>query len=367
VIAAGVALGRRIDRRTLIAAGASVLGVFALYAAVKRAFPDGGFYPFPAGALLAALVFCVAGAALVWRVTPARGLRLIFVVYALACVAAFLFPSPLGANVTRLRFAAIPIALLLFALRSWRPRKLVVAGVALAAVWNIQPVVANVEGSTADASTEATYWAPAIRYLKHHLGASYRVEVVDTVGHWGATYLPRAGIPITRGWFRQYDFPQNEVLYGTLGPAAYRHWLRDLGVRYVVRTDAPPDYSAVAEETLLKSGRAGLEPVLRTPTLTIYAVPSPHELVTGPGRARVLDLERQRVRLRVDRPGTYRVALRSSAYWHARDACLSTGPDGMLRVSARRAGIVDLAFHVDASGVLAALDGNDAPQCTTAR
>src|SRR5262249_58080879 len=124
---------------------------------MKGGLREGGFYRFPAGALLAALVFCVFGAAVVWRVAPARVLRPFFVLYAFACVAAFLVPSPLGANVTRLRFAAVPIALLLFALRDWRPRKVVVAGMALAAVWNIQPVVANVEGSTADASTRADY------------------------------------------------------------------------------------------------------------------------------------------------------------------------------------------------------------------
>jgi hypothetical protein len=363
VVAAGVALGRHVDRRTLVAAGASVLGVCALYAVIKRAFPDGGFYPFPAGALLAALLFCAFGAALIWRVQPARVLRPFFVLYALACVAAFLVPSPLGANVTRLRFAAVPIALLLFALREWRPRKVLVAGMTLAAVWNLQPVIANVQGSTADASTQASYWAPAVRYLQQHLSPSYRVEVVDTAGHWGATYLPRAGIPITRGWFRQYDFPQNEVLYGSLGPAAYRHWLRGLGVEYVVRTNAPPDYSAVAEDALVHSGRAGLRPVFRTPTLTVYAVPSPRELVTGPGRALVTGLGRQRITIRLERPGTYRVAVRSSSYWHARGACLSTGPDGMLRVAARRAGIVRLEFNVDASGVLAALGGNAAPSC----
>ncbi len=366
VVAAGIAIGRRVDRRTLAAAGASVLGIAALYAVVKRAFPDGGFYPFPAGALLAALLFCAFGAALVWRVAPARVLRPFFVLYALACVAAFLVPSPLGANVTRLRFAAVPIALLLFALRDWRPRKVVVAGVALAGVWNIQPVIANVQGSTADASTRAAYWVPAIRYLKQHLSPSYRVEVVDTVGHWGATYLPRAGIPITRGWFRQYDFPQNEVLYGSLGPVAYRHWLRGLGVRYVVRTNAPPDYSAVAEAALVGSGRAGLEPVFRTPELTIYALREPRELVTGPGRASVLRLGPQRISLRVGRPGTYRVAVRSSAYWHVHGACLSTGDDGMLRVSAPRAGIVALRFDVDASGVLAALGGRSPRACSNA-
>jgi hypothetical protein len=79
VMAAGIALERRVDRHTLAAAGASVLGIGALYAVVKRAFPDGGFYPFPAGALLAALLFCAFSAALVWRVAPARVLRPCFV------------------------------------------------------------------------------------------------------------------------------------------------------------------------------------------------------------------------------------------------------------------------------------------------
>jgi hypothetical protein len=238
-----------------------------------------------------------------------------------------------------------------------------VTGLALASVWNIQPVIGTVQGTSADASDQASYWTPAIRFLKHHLGPSYRVEVVDTVGHWGAAYLPRAGIPITRGWFRQYDFPQNEVLYGQLGPAVYRNWLRGLGVRYVVLTNAPPDYSAVAEDTLVKSGRAGLEPVYRARSLTVYAVPHPERLITGPGASRVVRLERQEVTLSVGSPGTYRVALRSSAYWHAKGACLSTGKDGMLRVTARHAGTIDLSFSVDASRLLAALDGASAPDC----
>ena len=45
---------------------------------------------------------------------------------------------------------------------------------------------------------------------------SYRVEAVDTVGHWPAAYLPAAGIPIARGWFRQDDFPRNDLLYAKL-------------------------------------------------------------------------------------------------------------------------------------------------------
>jgi hypothetical protein len=55
--------------------------------------------------------------------------------------------------------------------------------------------------------------------------------------------------PLARGWFRQDDFPQNEVLYDDLGPKTYLDWLRGLGVEYVVLSDSPVDYSARGEAT----------------------------------------------------------------------------------------------------------------------
>ena len=128
-----------------------------------------------------------------------------------------------------------------------------------------------------------TVWPAAISWVHAHLGADYRVEAVDTQGHWPAVYLADAGIPLARGWFRQDDFPQNQVLYSKLGAAAYLGWLRGLGVKYVVLSDAPPDYSARAEAALVSGGRAGLEPVFSTQTLTVYAVPNPQPIVTGPG------------------------------------------------------------------------------------
>ena len=115
----------------------------------------------------------------------------------------------------------------------------------------------------------------------------YRVEAVGTADHWEAVYLPQAAIPIVRGWFRQDDFPQNEVLYDKLTPRSYLAWLRDLSVRYVVLTDAAPDYSAKREIALLQSGRSGLPVVFRSADVTIYAVPSPHPIVTGPGDPQV--------------------------------------------------------------------------------
>ncbi len=51
-----------------------------------------------------------------------------------------------------------------------------------------------------------------IGFLHRNLTPAYRVEAVDTAGHWEAVYLAQARIPIVRGWFRQDDFPQNQLL-----------------------------------------------------------------------------------------------------------------------------------------------------------
>jgi hypothetical protein len=217
-------------------------------------------------------------------------LRPIFAVYAAACVTAYVVPSELGENIARLRFIALPICVLLLALRRWRPPAVGAVALLLALSWNLSPLVASYARGRSDPAADPAYWTPAVSYLKQRLTPSYRVEVVDTSGHWEAVYLPRAGIPIVRGWFRQDDFPQNRVLYHHPDSHAYLRWLRGLGVRYVVLTDAPPDYSSQAESALLRSGRSGLAVVLRTPQLTVYAVPSPRPIINGPASARVAAL-----------------------------------------------------------------------------
>ena len=76
-----------------------------------------------------------------------------------------------------------------------------------------------------------------------------------------------------RGWFRQNDFPRNDVLYSKLDRAAYVAWLRSLGVRYVVLPDAPLDYSAKARGRADRGGRSGLRVAFRSAHTTIFAVP----------------------------------------------------------------------------------------------
>ena len=72
-----------------------------------------------------------------------------------------------------------------------------------------------------------------------------------------------------------------------------------MGVRYVVLTTAPTDYSARGEARLLRRGHSGLTRVFRSATTSIYAVPSPRPIVTGPGRAQVLALRTSSLAFRV--------------------------------------------------------------------
>jgi hypothetical protein len=315
---------------------------------------------------MAAVTFCVLGAALTWRVERARALRWIFVVYLLACLCAFAIPSAIGENVARLRYAALPLAVLLLSLRRWRPLPLCLGALCLAVAWNLSPIAFSYLKGRGDPASSAAYWAPAIGFLRTHLSPSYRVEVVDTTGHWAAVYLAEAQIPIARGGYRQDDFPQNKLLYDELGPAAYLAWLRGLGVRYVVLTKAPPDYSARSEAALVRSGRSGQRPLFRTRTLTVLEVPRSRPIVTGPAPARVVRLTGTRVLLELPRAGEYRLAVRFSPYLHAENACLLRRPDGMTTVAARTSGPLEVVFHVNAARALAtAVGGGRSRICDT--
>jgi hypothetical protein len=362
VVLVGIALARRPSLPAIAVPVGAVAVAGATELVLWRLFPTGGTYPFSLEEAAAALVFCLLGLAFTWRVERARVLRFVFGVYLVAVLASYLVPSGVGENVARLRYAAIPLAVLVFSLRRWRPLPLGVAVVVIAIAWNVTPLAASHVQGESDVTANSAAWARPIAYLHAHLRPGYRVEAVDTAGHWPAVYLADAHIPLARGWFRQDDFPVNAILYSQLGPGAYLEWLRSLGVAYVVLAQVPADYSSRAEAKLVRSGRAGLRPVFRTPTMTVYAVPSPRPIVTGPGSPRLLGLTDERLRLEVSQGGTYRIAVRWSPYWRASDGCLSSGKDGMLRLRTRAARAVGIVFRVDADRAFEALTGSR-PEC----
>jgi hypothetical protein len=252
---------------------------------------------------------------------------------------------------------------LILSLRAWRPRTVAVAALALAAAWNLSPLAWSYSRARADKGFEPAYWQPAIDYLHENLTPSYRVEVVDTANHSAALQLPRAGIPLARGWFRQDDFPQNALLYDELRRDAYLSWLRELGIRYVILSDIKPDYGAKHEAELIRSGESGLHAVFADRHLTVYAVPRPRPIVTGPGPAEVLDVGQGHMLLSLERPGNYRIAVRYSPYWRSTAGCFSSGKDKMIRFQARRSGLMRLEFRVGAKRALAAVVGAGAPDC----
>jgi hypothetical protein len=363
LLLAGIGLARYENPARLVVPAVVVVGAGLTEVVLFRVFPGGGRFPFSIVELIPALVFCIIGAAATWRVERARPLLCFFVIYFAACIAAFVVPSQVGENIERVRFAALPLAVLTFSLRRWRPLWLALPAVLLATSWNVTPLAASFRHSRQEVESKRGYWQPAIAYLRAHLRPSYRVEVVDTAGHWAAVYLPDARIPLARGWYRQDDFPQNSLLYGKFGQRAYSTWLRSLGVRYVVLTDARPDYSARAEAALLRSGRSGLTPVWRDAHVTILGVPRPRPLVTGPHPARVERLGDTKMTLVLGGAGRYRVAVRYSPYWTARHACVTEGPDEMLRVATATGGRVELAFKVGAGRALETLVGRKSEGC----
>jgi hypothetical protein len=363
VVLAGIGLSRAPRRAELALPLATLTVATVVELVLLRLFPASGRFPFSLPEFAAACVFCGLGIRLTWRVRTAEVLRWMYVVYLAACTTAYLVPSSLGENIARLRYAAIPIAILTLSLRRWRPLPLAVLALSLAVAWNLTPLAGSFVKTRTDPAADPAYWAATVHYLRDHLSPSYRVEAVDTVGHWPAAYLPAAGIPIARGWFRQDDFPRNGLLYAKLDRTGYLTWLRTLGVRYVVLPDAPLDYSAKQEGALIAEGRSGLRAVFRSAHTTVYAVPSPRRIVTGPGSARVVALGQNRITLSLDRPGRYRVATNWSPYWRTGAGCLSKGPDGTLRLSTSRAGIVRLDLSVNARGAIAALEGGSKPSC----
>jgi hypothetical protein len=136
-----------------------------------------------------------------------------------------------------------------------------------------------------------------------------------------------------------------------------------MAVRYVLVTDAPPDYSSRNEARLLASGRSGLVVVKRLPHMTVYELPAATPLVTGPAPATVLWLWPQRLVAEVGAPGTYRVRVRWSPYWQSSEGCVAKTADGMTRVTARHAGLVELRFRISVTRGLQTLAGT-IPACS---
>ena len=89
--------------------------------------------------LVSIMTFCVLGGALTWRVDHARTIRWFFVAYARGQPRRVQVTSPLGENIARIRFAALPIAVLILSLAGLEAAPGRALVLVLAATWNLSP------------------------------------------------------------------------------------------------------------------------------------------------------------------------------------------------------------------------------------
>jgi hypothetical protein len=98
-------------------------------------------------------------------------------------------------------------------------------------------------------------------------------------------------------------------------------------------------------------------PVFRSAHIVVYELPRATPMITGRDGASVLWMYPTHIVALVDGPGRYEVRVRWSPYWQASTGCVWRGPDGMLRLLAPRAGLVDLRVSVGVTRGLETLTG----------
>jgi hypothetical protein len=333
-----------VSRRAL-GVGAGLVAVAAVEVAAMVLFPSGGVYPFHWIDLVGVLSTTALGALVARRARGGAPLVWFYVLWGLGSVAAFVVPSPIGGNWTRLGAFVFPLMLLTATLAEFRPRRLVALALAVAFSYNVAPFLLLIPLRLDNRPAKSAFWQPAVTFLRGHLGAGYRAEVVPTASHWESYWIPRAGFPLARGWYQQLDQADNPVLFSRhLDASAYRTWLRDNAVQYVLLAATPLDRSGGATEAkVLRSTRSGLVVAFHDSEWTIYRLPHATPLITGPGSARITFFGHTSIRGRVSAPGRYVLRAHYNPYWALSGAgCVTPGSGKMTRIDLTRPGTFTL-------------------------
>jgi hypothetical protein len=366
IVLLAIAVDRRAGRNTL-AFVAALAGIAAIQLAALVFFPSSGPYPFRALELAAVLTVSLLGAELARRARHGAILGAFFLVWGATSILMFAVSTPVGENLTRLRSVVFPVMLMTAFLARFRPRLL--AGLALSAalVYNVAPYAGAALDRTDVRAADRSFWQPAVTFLAERSTPSYRVEVVPTFDHWEAYWLPRAGIPLARGWYRQIDIARNELFYEReLAASAYRTWLRGMGVRFVVLpTTRLGQKGEEREAALLRSGRSGLREAFRSPQLRIFEVPRPEPILTGPGAPVVTRLDHAGIEGRLPAAGSYRLKVRYTRYWRvtAGAVCVERSGRGMTVLRATQPGPFALAVPEGPGALVRSLVGRAPARC----
>jgi hypothetical protein len=359
-------LVRRRARHTLVFAGA-IAAIGAVQLGVLAFFPSSGPYPFRLLELGAVLSVSVLGAALASRTRHGALLAAFFLVWGGANIAVFLVATPVGENLTRLRSIVFPLMLLTAFVTRFSPRWLAALALSVALAYNVAPYAAPLLERTDVRPAHRAFWAPALDFLEKRSSPQYRVEVVPTFDHWEAYWLPRAGVPLARGWYRQIDIARNELFYEKpLTPFGFRAWLRRMGVRFVLLPHTRLGQKGEEREAaLLRSGRSGLSVAFRDVNATIYELPRAEPILTGPGRPRITRLDHSRIEGTLTEPGAYRIKIRYTRYWRvvAGAICVGRTSGGMTRLKALLPGRFALAVPEQPTSLVRLLVGRPPARC----
>ena len=297
-------------------------------------FPEGtGSYPFHLIDFAAVLAVSALGVLVARNARGGGPLVWFYALWGLGSILLYLVPTPLGDNWTRLSAFIFPVMLLTTSLAGFRPRRLVVFALAVAFAYNLVPYALLVPSRLDNNTQAASFWAPAIGFLRAHDQPGYRVEVVPTAEHWEAYWIPKSGFPLARGWYRQLDTADNPTLYKShLGAPAYRHWLRSAAVRYVLlSTTAPLDWDGGPQEArVVRSPGSGLKEVFRSRNWTIYELPHATPLLTGPANPVVTSFGHTAIRGQVFAAGRYLLRNHYSPYLRLQGGgCVAPAPNKM--------------------------------------
>ena len=370
VVGAAYLLSRDWGRAAaLLVPPVAVVGVTTLL------FPFEGEQPMPFARIWPPVILC----AIVVLTAPSawRTLRLGAAVYAAGVVLCYLIPTPIGTNVERLSELAAPATLLAIMMyrTGWAkgglrdgerdheldgdgdgdrdgeldrdgvqaasprlplpwftPRRRIVAlglAMAISVSWLSGKTIADIV-----TNTTVPEWAVktdgVVNELKRLGAEQTRVEVVPARDHREAAILAPY-INMARGWNRQADVERGRLFYeghggtaepeGGFSPEAYKAWLSQWAVGFVVLVNGEPDGPAKLEHALVTSGPSYLQPVWEDANWKIYRVKNATPLVDKP--ASVVSADGANLVVRMPKAGAVTVRIAFSPWLWAENGCLT--------------------------------------------
>jgi hypothetical protein len=246
----------------------------------------------------------VTGLVVAWvvRVPP---LRLGGLLAAIMVLGAYIVPSPVGLNSTRLAimfvlpviagFGEVPGWLSRRVAALWRPGANLgwapgAVGLLIVALWQ-PPLLVNDLADAGNPTADRAYFTPLLAELAQRQPVG-RVEIPPTRDYWESAYVADEA-PLARGWLRQVDITRNPLFFPTdsghtsdsgydpLDPDEYYTWLVENGVSYVALPDARLSWVGWREAELIASGPDYLHEVWRGDHWVLFAVAGSPTIVEG--------------------------------------------------------------------------------------